>query len=137
MAKSSRPRKIRQTPEQRFWNKVQITESCWNWTGAITTTGYGVFQKGRRGCNLYKSHRFSYELHHGEIPDGMLILHSCDNKKCVNPNHLSIGDYKRNLKEAWDRGVRKYSEKQRIAFAAMNEKRSRLAEIKRQSKHKE
>lgn len=95
------------------------------------------FSKGRRGCNLYKSHRFSYELHYGEIPDGMLILHSCDNKKCVNPAHLSVGDYAQNIQEAWDRGIRKYTEKQRIAFSTMNERKSETARLKRQSKYKE
>lgn len=94
------------TPEQRFWKKVQKTDTCWIWTGAVTTTGYGVFQRGKRGEKLYKAHRFSYSLHKGDIPKRGLILHSCDNKKCVNPDHLSIGNHSKNLKEAWDRGMR-------------------------------
>lgn len=101
---------LRRSPENRFWDKVNKSDDgCWLWTGAVTTTGYGVFQRGRRGERLHKAHRFSYELHFGRIPDGRLVLHSCDNKTCVNPAHLSIGDHSRNIKEAWSRGRRKPS----------------------------
>ena len=87
------------------------------WTGATSTSGYGVLQKGRRGEGLARAHRLSYEIHHGEIPEGKLILHSCDNKRCVNPDHLSVGDHSRNIKEAWERGQRKPSEWNLTGFA--------------------
>ena len=110
------PAILRATPEERFWAKVEKSDSCWLWTGAITTTGYGVFQKGRRGEKLHKAHRFSYEIHHGEIPPRSLVLHSCDNKLCVNPEHLSIGNHSQNIKEAWDRGLRKLNDWHLIGF---------------------
>jgi hypothetical protein len=114
--------KLRASPEERFWAKVKKGAGCWVWTGAVTTTGYGVFQKGRRGENLHKAHRFSYEIHHGEIPSGSLILHSCDNKLCVNPSHLSPGDHSQNIKEAWSRSLRKPSEWNKNGFANLKRK---------------
>jgi len=117
--------KLRKTAEERFWDKVCKGESCWSWTGAVTTTGYGVFQKGRRGEKLHKAHRFSYEIHNGEIPKGKLVLHSCDNKKCVNPLHLSVGDHSQNIQEAWDRGMRFYTEKCKEELAKINRRKSK------------
>jgi hypothetical protein len=107
------------TSEERFWKKVERggAEECWNWVGSTSTSGYGVFQKGKRGKGLVRAHRFSYQIHYGPIDDGCLILHSCDNKTCCNPSHLSIGDYSKNLKEAWSRGRRKLSDWNISGFA--------------------
>jgi hypothetical protein len=60
-------------------------EGCWEWTGAITSKGYGsIGHEGRR----LSSHRLSYELLVGEIPDGLHLDHLCRNRKCCNPEHL-------------------------------------------------
>lgn len=70
----------------RFWEKVNKTGTCWIWTGAITSRGYGAL-RGDDG-QLLLTHRFSYELHVGPIPDGLVIDHLCRNRACCNPTHL-------------------------------------------------
>ena len=93
---------------ERFWPRVQKTESCWLWTGAIQSAGYGRFvDDGKRHV---LAHRFSYELHCGPIEDGMFVLHSCDVRRCVNPAHLRQGDASDNMADIMKRG-RHYSQK--------------------------
>ena len=119
------PAKLRATPQERFWKKVVKTEGCWEWIGAVTSTGYGVFQKGRRGEMLHKAHRFSYEFHFGAIPENRLVLHTCDNKRCVCPSHLEIGDHSKNIKDAWDRGRRVASNWNKVGFANFRRAKSK------------
>lgn len=91
-------------PFMRFLDSIRkdTGNGCWLWTGNKGHNGYGsikVFGK------MVSTHRFSYELHKGPIPDGMHILHSCDVKLCVNPDHLRLGDHAQNMKEAGERGL--------------------------------
>lgn len=74
---------------------------CWSWCGR-TLNGYAVMT---RGGKTYGAHRFSYRFHHGEIPEGMVIRHRCDNKICTNPDHLEIGTPRQNAQEAHERGL--------------------------------
>jgi hypothetical protein len=85
--------RITRTEEERFWEKVHKTEGCWVWSAAKLPTGYGVFvsDSGRY------AHRWSYEKHHGPIPDGMEIDHKCHNRSCVRPDHLQAASKKHNL----------------------------------------
>ena len=86
---------MRGTPLDRFWSKVEKTETCWNWNGWKSADGYGRFFPKRSGPQL--AHRFSYELANGPIPERMVIDHKCHNRGCVNPRHLRTVTSKQNM----------------------------------------
>jgi hypothetical protein len=91
-----------------FWSKVnkRSPNGCWEWTGAINTkTGYGAF---RTGGKLYSAHRFAWQATHGNIDGGLCVCHTCDNRKCVNPNHLFIGTKLDNYQDAKAKGKVSY-----------------------------
>ena len=91
-------------PEVRFWAKVKKAgpNDCWEWQAYTNTGGYGRFKAG--GNDILLAHRYSYELHHGPIPDGSIVMHSCDNPPCCNPAHLSVGTHKENAADKVDKG---------------------------------
>lgn len=93
----------------RFWSKVAIAgqDECWEWQATRTTFGYGCFRIGSLTDGTRKhemAHRMAYTLTTGQdIPAGKVVMHSCDNPRCVNPAHLSVGTYSENGKAAYDR----------------------------------
>ena len=100
----------------RFWTKAEATETCWNWKWSCGPKGYGTL--GHRGKTM-RAHRVAYELVNGEIPKGKSVLHSCDNPKCVNPDHLWIGTQQDNMIDRIKKGhfrLGKYSKYHGVKF---------------------
>ncbi len=89
---------------ERFWSKVDQCGACWLWTGPRGGDGCGVFNfKGRP----YSAHRTAYALTHGEIPPGLVVMHSCDNRWRVNPAHLRVGTQAENVRDMHSKGRRR------------------------------
>ncbi len=86
---------------ERFWSKVKKTESCWNWIAGRDKDGYGQFAEPR--TFKWRAHRYIWTHLNGPIPEGLVVLHSCDNPSCVNPAHLSLGTVKDNVRDALEK----------------------------------
>lgn len=98
-------------PIVRFWSKVNKNGSiqshcpelgaCWEWQGRINVRGYGAFSiKGK----TVQAHRFSWQLVNGAIPGDLWVLHKCDNRLCLNPDHLFLGTNSDNIRDAIAKG---------------------------------
>ena len=88
---------------QRFWAKVHVTARCWEWTGKWRSNGYGIIKVGDHG---YIASRIAWLLSNGPIPEGLDVLHRCDNPLCVNPDHLFLGTHTDNMRDMAAKGRR-------------------------------
>jgi hypothetical protein len=91
---------------ERFWSKVEPASGCWNWVGPSKGGGYGQFsyQVGWGRTRQVTAHRFAWEMAYGPIPDGLLVCHACDNRKCVRLTHLWLGTDLDNARDKMDKG---------------------------------
>lgn len=90
------------TVEERFWSAVDRSGECWAWVKATNAYGYGHF--AIRHGTVKRAHRYAWELINGPIPKGLYVLHSCDNRRCVNPAHLRLGTQADNIRDCLSRG---------------------------------
>lgn len=84
----------------RFWSKVNKTQTCWGWVASCDKDGYGqfkLFDHGNGKQRVVGAHKMSWYLEKGEWPP--YLCHTCDNRKCVNPNHLYLGSNRSNQRD--------------------------------------
>lgn len=97
---------MRKTLKQIFEDKyIKLDNGCWQWTANISTNGYGQISRNKTTC---RAHRIAYNLYIGEIPEGMVVCHKCDNKLCVNPDHLFIGTQEDNIRDCLNKDRNAY-----------------------------
>lgn len=85
-----------------FWKHVEKkSNGCWEWTASRTRDGYGKVKSKQK---VYATHRLAYIFTHGSIPDGLCVLHKCDNPVCVNPEHLFLGTHSDNMQDCVRKG---------------------------------
>lgn len=89
-------------------NIIKSEKGCWVWQKSKAGNGYGKITFYKRQVYV---HRAMYRIFYGEIPSGMMVMHSCDNPSCVNPEHLSLGTAKDNVRDMLnkDRGMKNWS----------------------------
>ena len=119
---------LRKCPKQRLLegsDRGTGPDSCWVWKGAkFGNTGYGQIQYQGKPT---RTHRLSYQVFVGDIPDGLLVLHRCDVRVCINPSHLFLGTHKQNMDDMRSKGRENFAKGERIGAAKMTEEKVREA----------
>ncbi len=108
-------------------------DACWEWTGLFDASGYGRLYLLSPCCKYVRAHRVAYQLSYGAVPPGKLICHRCDNRKCVNPRHLFVGDDKSNYDDMCSKGRRNPRYGTHNGRASLSEKQIRKIRTLRKS----
>lgn len=90
---------------EKFYTQVNKTSKCWTWIHSKNSDGYGLLKVCVYGV-MYGTHRFSYLINKGDIPVGLEVCHTCDNRNCVNPDHLWLGSHIDNVNDMNNKGRR-------------------------------
>jgi hypothetical protein len=118
-------------PWQRILLKIDVdlATGCWNYTGSIINTGYPQICWRENGRKRYKlAHRIIFEQFKGPIPEGREVCHSCDNPRCVNPEHLWHGSRAQNMKDAFDKNRTKNT----FTLAVLDERKEKRRAYQRE-----
>lgn len=112
--------------KEKLLSKIGINDSgCWNWLGSKTANGYGNMRT--QFGNMY-THRVSWMVHYGQIPSDLCVLHKCDNKPCVNPEHLFLGTYQDNHNDMRAKGRDAYGHNAKLTRDQVNEVKQLLSQ---------
>jgi len=119
-------------PEERFWNSVEIRndDECWIWKNYCSAKGYGQFHviNDDRTSTHWQAHRFAWSVKYGEIPEGLLVCHHCDNPGCINPKHLFLGTNQDNMNDRNNKGRQAKPKGSKNGFSKLTE--NQVIEIK-------
>lgn len=120
----------RRSLADRFWERVNQGDGCWEWNSTRIPRGYGYFHWGSKARY---AHRTAWELTYGKIPNGMFVCHHCDNPPCVRPDHLFLGTQSDNMRDCKEKGRGKYPRAEqnglaRLTFAEAEEVRREVHE---------
>jgi HNH endonuclease len=102
--------------DSRVWPRILKAgpDECWVWGGGFADTGYGTISSGRRPDGNYTRlyvHREVYRHRIGPIPDGLFVMHKCDNRRCANPAHLTVGSQRQNLQDMVQKRRHRFGER--------------------------
>ena len=127
---------VSQEDIERLFQRVDFNGEggCWNWTGPPTWDGYGQFHCGGET----RTHRVSYKYFFREIPEGLLVRHSCNNRRCVNPLHLELGTHQDNMNDRNLAGRQARPKGEKNGMAVLTEEEvTRIREMISSGQHKQ